>query len=144
MFSSDKLPFDLVELIYENLPYDQRAKIFYFDRSLFHKHLIEKKSASKIQKFFRRNRVTWDNYVFITNSRIRKKYLIRLYMATYPEKYLYTYPDFFIDKFERNIRYEDNFHLFMFENTPTKTRRFVKKFLELDTITYDDIHYVGW
>ena len=144
MFPSDKLPFDMVESIYYSLPYDQRGKIFYFSKDLYNKYLIEKKSASKIQKFFRRNRVTWDNYDIIMNSRIKKKYLIRIYMATYPEKHLYTYPDFFVKKIERNIRYEENFHIFMAENPPTKTRRFVKKFLELDTITCDDIHFVGW
>ena len=144
MFSADKLSYDMVESIYDALPYDQKGKIFYFNKDLYKKFVAEQKSASKIQKFFRRNRVNWDNYELITNNRIKKRYLIRLYMATYPQEFLFDFPNFFIDKFERNIRYEENFHIFMSENTPTKTRRFVKKFLELDEITYNDIEFVGW
>lgn len=126
------------------LPYDIRKLIF-------DKVHLEENSAIKIQRFYRKNTPykkvgmrVMDEYEFWYKSEKDKKYMIvRLYIRCYPDKYIFSYPEFLANKVRRPDLLDwikDNMPI----NQKERTRRHIKNFLSIDDLSSDEILYTGW
>lgn len=93
---------------------------------------------TKIQRFFRKYRCGWDKYDNSVNAIKKKKELVRIYINTYPEKYLYDYPHFLANKLGRQDLME------WLRSNKIVTRRDVQTFMSLESVTESDIFYTGW
>ena len=96
------------------------------------------RSIGVMQRAFKKHRISWDAYEAETDLEKRKQMLVRVYIATYPEEYLYIYPNFLAKKMRRPDLLE------WIEKNPIKTRRDVQNFLSLEGVSEHDIRYAGW
>jgi hypothetical protein len=132
------LPDELLEEIYKHLPFQTLAELHGMDsiaEDVYQKHL---RSIGIIQRAVKQHRIVWVDYEEETDWERRKKMLVRLYIATYPEKHLYGYPIFLAEKMRRPDLQE------WIEKNPIKTRRDVQNFLSLEGVSEYDITYAGW
>lgn len=138
MFNLSNLPDELIEGIYKRLPFQKLADLHGMDsiaEEVYQKHLW---SIGVMQRAFKKHRISWDDYEEETDLEKRKRMLVRIYIATYPEKYLYGYPTFLAKKMRRPDLQE------WIDNHPIKTRRDVQTFLSLEGVSEYDITYAGW
>ena len=138
MFNLSNLPDELIGEIYKRLPFQKLDELHGIDpiaEELYQKHL---RSIGVMQRAFKKHRISWDAYEAETNLEKRKQMLVRVYIATYPEEYLYIYPNFLAEKMRRPDLLE------WIEKNPIKTRRDVQNFLSLEGVSEHDIRYAGW
>jgi len=106
-----------------------------------------------IQRFYRKRRPYFpfeESYMnqYFEPTKKRRLFIIRCYIALYPQLILFSYPEFLVNK--TNIYNSDTKKLFLKEylnNMPilkNRTRRDIRDFLSLDYITVRDIVYAGW
>lgn len=132
------LPDDLIREIYKRLPLQNLSKLQGMDsiaEEIYQKHL---RSIGVIRRAFKKHRISWDDYEEEADLDKRKRMLVRLYIATYPEEHLYIYPNFLAEKMRRPDLLE------WIEKNPIKTRRDVQNFLSLEGVSEHDIRYAGW
>lgn len=134
----DSLPIELIEKIYSYLSFDELGKIVEIDQIASDVLKRNIANISFLQRFIRKKRILWKDYENEQNLEKRKKMLVRIYITTYPEEFLYEYPLFLADKMRRPDLIE------WIQNNPIKTRRDVQKFLLLDNVSEYDIRYAGW
>ena len=106
-----------------------------------------------IQRFYRKRKPYFpfeESYMnlYFEPTKKRRLFIIRCYIALYPQLILFSYPEFLVNK--TNIYNSDTKKLFLKEylnNMPilkNRTRRDIRDFLSLDYITVRDIVYAGW
>jgi len=106
-----------------------------------------------IQRFYRKRKPYFpfeESYMnlYFEPTKKRRLFIIRCYIALYPQLILFSYPEFLVNKI--NIYISDTKKLFLKEylkNMPiikNRTRRDIRNFLSLDCITVRDIVYTGW
>lgn len=147
----------------------QEIRLNTVSKNIMNKFKIKKenyeKNAQIIRNFYIRNSIrnfykdfvigddlSIEDYIeFIINREILSKpQYIRCYMIYYPEKYLYSYPEFFMKKMIKynSNRFSENekniLNNFIRENKDKKNRRYVYDFLNHDFIRVSDLMYVGW
>ena len=132
------LPDELIGEIYKCLPFQKLTELQSMDpvaEELYKKHLW---SIGVMQRAFKKHRISWDTYEAEADLERRKRMLVRVYIATYPEEHLYIYPNFLAEKMRRPDLLE------WIEKNPIKTRRDVQNFLSLEGVSEHDIRYAGW
>ena len=129
---------DIMECIYYQLPMSQRDTISKTSKQMRILYMRDLAMTKKIQRFFRNHRVKWEQYDNEEDDDKKKYIHIRIYIIRHPEKYLYTFPDDLAKKMHRPDLQE------WLSNHEIKTRRDVRTFLSLDTISDYDICYTGW
>jgi len=111
------------------------------------------KKIKRLQRFYRRKRTNFpfeESYMNIYSEppKKRKNFINRCYIAKYPLLLLYEYPEYFLEKTNIYCSATKKHLLQAFiQKLPQekqRTRRHIRKFLDLDCITVRDIVYVGW
>lgn len=111
-------------------------KQMFMNRTIY--NLIQNKLSNirKIQNFYRNKRIQEDTA--FPNTKLD---LIRLYISKYPMVYLLQYPETVAYNNPILIRWiHNNLHI----DYMKRTRRDIRRFLELDEVTFDDMIAAGW
>ena len=123
-------------------------------------HHISKTSISdkiikikSLQGFYKKKRTNFpfeESYmnIYFEPPRKRKNFINRCYITKYPLFLLYGYPEYFLEKTNiynsHNKRHTLQAYIKALPPMKGRTRRHIRKFLDLDCITVRDIVYVGW
>ena len=146
-----KVPNDIILYeIYKPLPEKNIYALICINKhinSILIDEYVKLKATIKIQRFYKNNlpRFESDTDWSIDNiSNNLKHNIIRYYIAKYPMEYLIRYPEFYVLKYLKN---DFNIVNWIKKNLPpvkNRTRRHIREFFYLDTITAKGICYCGW
>lgn len=153
----NKIPYEVSLLItdtfnlFDEISYSLTNVSNYYELKNSVKDKITK--LKRLQLFYKKKRTHFpfeESYmnIYFEPPKKRKNFINRCYIAKYPLLLLYGYPEYFLEK--TSIYCSDvKKHLlqaFIHKLPPEKqrTRRHIRKFLDLDCITVRDIVYVGW
>ena len=151
------LPQELMKKIFENFTILDELSFYVTNKKNF--KLLKTPIKIKIckikiiQQFYKTHKPYFpfeESYmnVYFEPSKKRKKFIIRCYIAMYPQLLLFNYPEFVVNKTNIYNPYtKKQFLKNYLKNMPVikrRSRRDILKFLSLDCITVRDIIYSGW
>ena len=141
----DKLNEDLLMYVYNLIPIIDRASISKTDKFFTELFKNDLSKIIKIQRAFRKNRISddYDDYINFSDHIMH-----RYYMAKYESKHLLSYPEFLTNKAIRQMDKRENAFNWINENLDKdankRRRKDIYRFFKENNITSQEIVYAGW